>query len=137
MAEILLVQGPPGAVAQTTEALHTTRLTNLPTLALDARSALAYLGAGAGGTPPDIVLLDLDLDGGIRPIDFLRRLRRMPGLAELPVIGIGGTLDEGTLEQCLALGMEAYVAKPVDGFWLMNAIRSLPQFWIRIVEITD
>jgi CheY-like chemotaxis protein len=124
-------------VAETTEALHAGRLTNLPTLALDGRSALAYLNSGARGAPPDLVLLDLEMDGGITPMDFLRRLRRVPRFSELPVIGIGDGIDPATLDQCLALGMEAYIAKPIDGFWLMNAIRTLPQFWIRIVEITD
>ena len=63
---------------------------------------------------PELVLLDLDLPdmGGL---DVLRKLRQLPGCANLPVIVLTGSEDEDSLLQAFECGATDYVRKPFRG----------------------
>jgi signal transduction histidine kinase/CheY-like chemotaxis protein len=60
----------------------------------------------------DLVLMDVMMPemGGL---EATRRLRGMPGLAALPIIGLTANVDRGDLDACLAAGMNAHVGKPI------------------------
>ena len=64
-----------------------------------------------------------DMDG----LETIRRLRALPDtdLATVPVIAITALAMPGDREQCLAAGMDAYVAKPCK---LDDLMRVLAQF---------
>ncbi len=62
---------------------------------------------------PDIVLLDIGLplmDG----YEVARRLRRMPALANVPLVAITGYAKERARERALANGFAEHLAKPLD-----------------------
>lgn len=77
--------------------------------ACDGQSALA----AASATPPRLVVLDLglpDMDG----LDLLRRLRGLPGAAEVPVVAVTARALPEERELAMSVGCNAYLAKPVD-----------------------
>jgi signal transduction histidine kinase/ActR/RegA family two-component response regulator len=73
----------------------------------------------------DMILLDLrmpDIDG----LEVTARLRAQPGwTAEVPIIGISGDVMPETVQACLAVGMDAVLAKPVEFNVLRNELHRL------------
>ncbi|MCB1801176.1 MAG: response regulator [Gammaproteobacteria bacterium] len=62
---------------------------------------------------PDLVLMDIqmpDMDG----YQATGQLRRMPGMAALPIIAMTANAMAGDAERSLAAGMNGHIAKPVD-----------------------
>ena len=62
---------------------------------------------------PDVILLDMglpDFDG----ITLVRRLRRMPVLANTRIIAITGRTSDDDEARALAAGCERFLRKPVD-----------------------
>src|SRR5260221_8022156 len=91
--------------------------------AADAREALA----AAGNTLPDLILQDLilpDMDG----LELLRRLRALPGGAELPILALSGFLSRLEEAHTDRDGFTALLVKPIEPSRLIDAIRVyLPQ----------
>ncbi len=72
----------------------------------------------------DLVLLDLmlpDADGR----DFLLALKEEPVTASLPVIVISGRTNPQIQAECLALGAEAFLEKPVAGEVLSSTVSAV------------
>ncbi|MBT1443760.1 PAS domain S-box protein [Shewanella sp. JM162201] len=69
----------------------------------------------------DIVLMDCQMpvmDG----YQATRELRKMPGLAELPVVAMTANAMAGDRELCLAAGMNDHIAKPIEVGLLYQAL---------------
>jgi len=74
---------------------------------------------------PDLVLLDISLPG-IDGLEVIRRIRKRPYLADLPVIALTAHAMVGDRERFMSQGFDAYVSKPiVDEDHLMEAIDRL------------
>ena len=74
--------------------------------------------------PPGIIISDIsmpEVDG--HPL--LARLRRMPGLEQVPAIALSGYAMEEDRKRALAAGFAVHVAKPVDPDELMDTIQQL------------
>ena len=69
----------------------------------------------------DAVLMDVNLPG-ISGIETTLRLRRQPGLARLPVIGVSAHAQPRDRDACLAAGMDEVVAKPLSPEALAGAL---------------
>jgi CheY-like chemotaxis protein len=85
-------------------------------VAWDGAEALATLKAGPA---PDLVLLDLRLplvDG----LEVLARLRSDPDLKGLTVIVLSSSESPLDRAACQALGVTAYLSKPLDGKVLLT-----------------
>lgn len=71
---------------------------------------------------PDCVLIDLQMQG-LTGIDVQERLA-CAGI-RAPVVIITANDDPEARRKCIALGVDAYLLKPVDGEYLLKVIRSL------------
>ncbi len=69
--------------------------------------------AAAREKRPDLVLLDLHLPD-IWGDEVIRRLKRDPATAGIPVIMLSADATPRQIEKLLALGAEAYLTKPID-----------------------
>jgi two-component system, OmpR family, sensor histidine kinase TorS len=72
----------------------------------------------------DAVLMDVSLPG-ISGIEATQRLRALPGLAQLPVIGVSAHAQPGDIIACRAAGMDEVVAKPLTPEALAAALDRL------------
>ena len=88
--------------------------------ACDGHHALSVLEHAADGTY-DVVLMDMmmpELDG----LSATRLLRDNPRFKQLPVIAMTANASPQDVAQCLAAGMNAHVAKPIDEQHLWKAL---------------
>jgi two-component system sensor histidine kinase TorS len=72
----------------------------------------------------DAVLMDVNLPG-ISGIEATRRLRAMPGLMTMPVIGVSAHAQAADLKACLVAGMDEVVPKPLTPEALAEALKRL------------
>jgi CheY-like chemotaxis protein len=135
---ILLVEDDPQDVELTLDALAEYKLANQIAVARDGVEALEYLrreGEYAERTAgnPVVVLLDLKmprLDG----IEVLRRMRASAALRLIPVVVVTSSRESKDLEECYALGVNAYVVKPVRFAEFVEAVKHLGVFWALVNE---
>jgi PAS domain S-box-containing protein len=88
--------------------------------AANGREALAK----AQATRPDWMLMDVvmpEMDG----LETTRRLRQLPGLADVPIIAMSASASGSDERKCLAVGMNAFVPKPIDLDQLLTQIATL------------
>ena len=63
--------------------------------------------------PCDLVLMDIhmpDMDG----LTATRRIREMPGLADLPIVAMTASVLQDERDACYAAGMNTHLGKPLD-----------------------
>lgn len=138
LRRILLVEDDPQDVELTLDALAEYKLANQIAVARDGVEALEYLqrkGEHADRTAgnPVVVLLDLKmprLDG----IEVLRRMRASTALRLIPVVVVTSSRESKDLEECYALGVNAYVVKPVRFAEFVEAVKHVGVFWALVNE---
>ncbi|MFH1058462.1 MAG: PAS domain S-box protein [Pseudomonadota bacterium] len=93
------------------------------TAANNGRAALEALESQAF----DVVLMDVQMPelDGLSATAELRQREAAAGLGHLPVIAMTAHAMSGDRERCLAAGMDAYVAKPIDPLALWQALAEL------------
>lgn len=135
---ILLVEDNPKDLELTLAALARCQLANDIVVARDGAEAIDYLyhgGAHANRAPgdPAVVLLDLKLP----KLDGLQVLERIKGDAQrrqIPVVMLTSSREESDLVRSYALGVNAFVVKPVDFNAFFEAIQDLGMFWAVLNE---
>lgn len=89
----------------------------------EAHNGRMALDAMAEGRPR-LVVLDLglpDMDG----LELLRHLRGLPDCAELPIVAVTARALPEERRLAMAVGCNAYLAKPVDPGTLRAVVQSL------------
>ena len=76
----------------------------------------------------DLVLMDIrmPLADGIETTNRIRQSLN-PGMSSVPVIGLSGDSDEGSIDEAIRAGMNDYLVKPVDTKVLLMKINQ----WVR------
>jgi CheY-like chemotaxis protein len=135
--EILLVEDNPGDVRLTQEALKEARVGNVVHVASDGVEALAFLrreGAHADASPPDLILLDLNLprkDGR----EVLEEIKTDPSLRHIPVVVLTTSQAEADILATYRLSANAFVTKPVDLDQFLHVVQSIERFWLEVVKL--
>ena len=74
--------------------------------------------------PADVVIVDFnmpDMDG----IEFAQRFRRLPGMADIPMIMVTGTRDIALRRRALTSGINDFLTKPVDVIELRARLQNM------------
>lgn len=93
--------------------------------------ALIFAGTGAEalamlrGHRPDVILMDIDLPGGIGGVQITRRIKSAEPFAAIPVIMITGHSSEEAVRESLKAGAADFVVKPFDRDALTAKLRSV------------
>lgn len=85
---------------------------------------------------PDLIILDLNMpvmDGR----ELLGHLRKDQRLTQIPVIVLSTSDSEEDIAAVNALGVTAYMNKPVDFDELLRAIQSTKKYWFTLVVIAE
>jgi len=135
---ILLAEDNPKDVELTIEALSEHNLANRVVGVKDGVEAMEYLRCeGVYKTRekgnPAVLLLDIKMprmDG----IEVLQSIRSDDNLKTLPVVMLTSSREEPDLKKCYALGVNAYVVKPVDFKAFLDAVKHIGVFWALLNE---
>ena len=135
---ILLAEDNPNDVELTIEALKEHCLANNVVAVSDGVEALEYLRYEGNFKQrkkgmPAVLLLDIKMprmDG----IEVLQSIRSDDQLKMLPVVMLTSSREEPDLEKCYALGVNAYVVKPVNFKDFIDAVRHIGIFWALLNE---
>ncbi|MCC8404893.1 response regulator [Paraburkholderia sp. MMS20-SJTN17] len=73
---------------------------------------------------PALVLMDVVMPG-MDGLEATRRLRRMPGFQDLPIVAVSASASGIDAAQSLAAGANAFLAKPIDFGRLLSHVAAL------------
>ena len=133
LKRILLVEDSEQDVELTLAALAENHLANEVVVARDGIEALEYMkrqgsfSLRAAGHPA-VILLDLKMprmDG----LEVLRNLKGSTEFKTVPVVMLTSSREERDLVESYALGVNAYVVKPVDFSQFAEAVKEVGMFW--------
>ncbi|WP_343630343.1 response regulator [Roseateles sp.] len=135
---ILLVEDDARDLELTLVALERSQLANEVVVVRDGAEALDYLnreGAHAARSEgnPAVILLDLKLPK-VNGLEVLKAVRSTEPLKSIPVVMLTSSQTESDVVQSYALGVNAYVVKPVEFQQFVAAIADLGVFWAVLNE---
>ncbi len=133
--DVLLVEDNPYDAEMTITALNQNKLANYLCRVCDGAEALDFLFAtGAysqrqGSKNPRLVLLDLKLPkvGGI---EVLRAIKSNDKTKAIPVVVLTSSREERDIVESYRLGVNSYIAKPVDFEKFVSAIKEVGLYWL-------
>jgi len=138
--DILLVEDDPQDVDMTLRAFKEARITNSVQVLNDGEEALDFLlrtGRFAHRKMedrPQLVLLDLNLPK-VSGMTVLRRIKATESTRSIPVIVLTASRDSQQLAECLRLGAETHIVKPVDFHSLSQATPQLNLDWALLMPV--
>jgi two-component system, chemotaxis family, response regulator Rcp1 len=142
--EILLVEDNPGDVTLTRLALREGHIVNHLHVAVDGEDALNFLyrrGIHQNAVRPNLVLLDLNLvllDLNLpkkNGREVLEIIKNDDDLKDIPVCILTGSKAEEDIVKSYKLHANCYIVKPVDFQQFLEVVKSLEDFWFKIVRI--
>ena len=137
-AGILLVEDDPDDVRIIEKALASSPVPVTIRTVDNGLAALAELDriASSGETPPDLVLLDLNLPvlGGT---EFIKRLRSHSVFNAMPVCVFTTADDAVTIRRAYLAGANAVVTKADSFDGMSQALHTIVEFWFKVAEPFD
>jgi two-component system, chemotaxis family, response regulator Rcp1 len=135
--QILLVEDNPGDVRLAVEALKHTTIRNQLHVVYDGVEAMSFLhrdGQYVGFPRPHLVLLDLNLprkDGR----ELLAEIKQDADLKRIPVVILTSSAAEQDILQAYNLHANCYITKPLDLGQFLKVVRSIEDFWLKVVRL--
>jgi CheY-like chemotaxis protein len=136
---ILHVEDDPNDVMLIARAFRKTGVVASLQVVSDGEKALHYLGGSDSFSDreqfplPALVLLDLKLPRK-SGIEVLEWIRRQPGLKRIPVVMLTSSKQAMDINRAYELGVNAYLVKPVNFDGLVDMVKTLDSFWLRMNE---
>jgi len=137
--EILLVEDNPSDVELALHALKRQNIANRIQIVRDGAEALDYIfctGAYADRSikdRPKVILLDLKLPK-VNGLEVLERIKADPRTKCIPVVVLTSSREERDIVQSYQLGVNSYIAKPVDFDQFAESVRQLGLYWLLLNE---
>ena len=69
----------------------------------------------------DLILMDLQMPD-INGLEAAAQIRQMPGYKGVPILALTASCSDQVREQCRAIGMQAFLSKPIDANELWSAV---------------
>ena len=135
--EILLVEDDVGDIELTKEALEDSKLQIKLNVVRDGVEAIAYLrqeGNYTNVTPPDLILLDLNLPRKSGR-EVLQDIKNDNTLRHIPVVILTTSDTREDILGSYNLGANCYVSKPLGLEEFIQIVRSIEEFWFTIVKL--
>lgn len=135
--EILLIEDDPADAGLAKRALKDGKILCRVSHVRDGVEALAFLkreGEFADAPRPNLVLLDLNMPR----LDGRGVLEAMKGDAELktiPVVILTTSDVDRDVNASYLLGANSFITKPMDMDAFFEAIRSVEEYWFRVVRL--
>lgn len=132
---ILLVEDDPNSVYFFKHVAKKVGITNPLHVAEDGRKALDYLeGVGKFADRndyplPGLVILDLKLPRATG-FEVLRQMRTHPELRKMIVVMMTSSASDDDIDKSYALGVNAYLVKPLRLEELTATIQAIKDFWL-------
>lgn len=118
---ILVVEDTPETqvlMKRILSAYHDVDLVGTSEAALQAARGQRALGEPAY----DVILLDINLEGGASGLDLLPQLRQLPNYARTPIVATTAFALSGDRDRFLDAGFDAYVGKPFTRNQILDVI---------------
>jgi CheY-like chemotaxis protein len=134
---LLLVEDDENDIFFMSRALKVAGITHPLQVVQDGQSALDYLlGAGSYSDRqkfplPSLVLLDLQLPF-LTGFEVLHRIRTHQDLQTLNVAILTSSSEEKDIDRAYRAGANAYLVKPGDAEKLLELVRSVDHFWLKL-----
>ncbi len=134
--DILLIEDNPADVRLTQEAFRDAKVQNRIHVVGDGVEAMAFLrrqGSFGSIPSPDLIILDLNLprkDGR----EVLAEIKCDRTLKHIPVIALTTSQAEEDITKAYDLHANCYITKPPDLDQFFAVIRSIEDFWLKVVR---
>ena len=138
--DILLVEDTATDAELCMRALKEHNLANNVVWVKDGAAALDFVfRTGSSARVPDsmkpkVILLDLRLPK-VDGIEVLRRLKADEHARQIPVAVLTSSKEDGDLKECYRLGVNSYIAKPVEFDQFADTIAQLGLYWLVINRV--
>lgn len=100
----------------------------------DGAEAMAFLAAVAEATPPDLILLDLNMPR-MTGLEVLAEMRNDEVFRQIPVAVFTTSDRAGDISASYDLGANCYLTKPVSLVDFKDAVHNLVAFWCGTVRL--
>ena len=138
--EILLVEDNPTDVELTLRALKKNKLANKVHVVTDGEQALEFIFATGSyegrdiNHKPRVILLDLKLPK-VDGLEVLRKIKLDERTKNIPVVVLTSSKEERDRIESYRLGVNSYIAKPVDFSQFTEAVSELGLYWLLLNEL--
>ena len=88
-----------------------------------AASGEEALSIARGGTPVDLILMDIHLPG-IDGLSVIREMKNDPQTGAIPILALTAHAMRGDKDRFLEAGCDGYISKPIDVKTFLTSIRT-------------
>jgi two-component system response regulator len=130
--EIVLIEDNPNDAELTIRALKKNNLANSIIHLKDGEEAINYFFPQDGmpkNEMPKVVLLDLKLPK-VNGMEILQKLKAEERTRVVPVVVLTSSQEERDIVESYKLGVNSYVAKPIDFEQFIAAVSNLGLYWL-------